>query len=93
MLQEHTNLKNGIKTTIIDGVRAEIPDSAFGLVKFGTLNYQAFNMTATMTTDADLVKNAVDGISSADGWAEYHEFAMYASLVGDAITEQIKVLL
>ncbi len=90
MLEEHTNLKNGIKTTIIDGVKAEIPDSAFGLVKFGTLNYQAFNMTATMTTDADLVKNAVDGISSADGWAEYHEFAMYASLVGDAITEQIK---
>lgn len=90
MLEEHSNLKNGIKNTVIDGVRAQIPDSAFGLVKFGTLNYQAFNMTTAMTSDAELVKSAIDGISSAGGWAEYHEFAMYASLVGDAITEQIK---
>lgn len=90
MGEEHTNLKNGIKSTIIDGVRAKIPDSSFGLVKFGTLGNSVYQMTRTITDDSNAVKTAVDGISTTGGWAEYHEYAMYASLVSDAITERIR---
>jgi hypothetical protein len=36
------------------------------------------------------VKNAVDGISTSGGFAEYHEFALYASVVGEAIDENVR---
>ncbi|HSW60646.1 MAG TPA: hypothetical protein VLJ60_07585, partial [bacterium] len=91
MLDEHTNLKNGIKTTIIDGVRAEISDSAFGLVKFGTLEDKVYNLSQSMTTNADAVKTAVDSISSCSGVEEYHTHALWQAASGAGTNEEICV--
>jgi hypothetical protein len=88
---EHTNLKEGIKTTIIDGVRAEISDSAFGLVKFGTLEDKVYNLAQPMTTNADAVKTAVDSISSCGGAEEYHTHALWQAASGAANDEEICV--
>ena len=79
MSGEHNNLKSGIKSTIIDGVRAKISDSAFGLVKFGTLTSQVYSLAQPITTDADAVKSAVDGISDCGGSEEYHTHALWAA--------------
>lgn len=91
MSGEHTNLKSGIKNTIIDGVRAEIPDSAFGLVKFGTLEDKVYNLAQAMTTNADAVKTAVDSISSCGGAEEYHTHALWQAASGAANNEKICV--
>lgn len=91
MMEEHANLKEGIKTTIIDGVKAEIPDSAFGLVKFGTLEDKVYNLTQPMTTNADAVKPAVDSISSCDGAEEYHTHALWQAASGAGTNEEICV--
>ncbi|MBR4530873.1 hypothetical protein IKO70_00475 [bacterium] len=91
MMEEHDNLKNGIKSTIIDGVRNEIPDSAFGLVKFGTLESQTYSLAQPITTDADAVKSAVDGISDCGGSEEYHNLALWAAASGEYKYEDIKM--
>ncbi|HNW83171.1 MAG TPA: hypothetical protein PKG52_09795 [bacterium] len=87
MSGEHANLKSGIKTTIIDGVKAEIPDSAFGLVKFGTIEDQVYSMASYITTNPDTVKTAVDGISSSNGSIEYHNEALYQASTGAGTNE------
>lgn len=87
MSGEHANLKSGIKTTIIDGVRAEIPDSAFGLVKFGTVEDQVYSMASYITTNSDTVKSAVDSISSCNGSIEYHNEALYQASTGEGTNE------
>ena len=91
MGEEHDNLKNGIKTTIIDGVRAQIPDSAFGLVKFGTLESQTYSLAQPVTTDSDAVKTAVDGISQSGGSEEYHNLALWAAASGEYKYENVKI--
>ncbi len=90
MGEEHANLKQGIKSTIIDGIKAEIPDATFGLVKFGTLGSHPYEMTQIMTPEQDVVKAAVDTISACGGFAEYHEFALYASVTADPIEENVR---
>ena len=89
MIGEHDNLKAGIKTTIIDGVRAKISDSAFGLVKFGTLESKTYSLAQPITMDADAVKSAVDGISDCGGSEEYHNFALWAAASGEYKYEDI----
>jgi len=91
MMEEHANLKEGIKSTIIDGVRNEIPDSAFGLVKFGTLESQTYSLAQPITMDSDAVKNAVDGISDCGGSEEYHNLALWAAASGEYKYEDIKM--
>ena len=90
MMDEHANLKNGIKNTIIDGVRNEIPDSAFGLVKFGTLQDDPYILAQPMTTDSDAVKSAVDGITDCNGSDEYHTHALWEAACGEGDYEDIK---
>ena len=90
MSGEHTNLKSGIKTTIIDGVKAKIEDSAFGFVKFGTIKDQTYSLAQPITTNADAVKNAVDGISQCNGADEYHALALWATASSEANTETTK---
>ena len=82
MSGEHANLKTGIKDTIIDGVKAQITDSAFGLVKFGTIEDDVYSMAQYITTDAAAVKSAVDGISTCGGAMEYHNEALYQASTG-----------
>ena len=89
MMEEHANLKEGIKSTIIDGVRSQISDSAFGLVKFGTLESQTYSLAQPITMDADAVKSAVDGISDCGGSEEYHNFALWAAASGEYKYEDI----
>lgn len=91
MSEEHANLKEGIKSTIIDGVRSAIPDSAFGLVKFGTLESQTYSLAQPVTMDADAVKNAVDGISTSGGSEEYHNLALWAAASGEYKYEKVKL--
>ena len=88
MGQEHTNLKTGIKNTIIDGVRAEISDSAFGLVKFGTVEDKVYNMTP-VTLDEVAIKAAIDGIASCGGAEEYHTEALYQAATGTGTSQDI----
>lgn len=90
MIDEHTNLKNGIKNTIIDGVRNEIPDSAFGLVKFGTLQDDPYILSQPITMNADAVKSAVDGITDCNGSDEYHTHALWEAACGEGDYEDIK---
>lgn len=90
MSGEHSNLKSGIKTTIIDGVRAKIPDSAFGLVKFGTLSSQVYTLAQPITTDAEAVKSAVDTIKTCSGADEYHALALWATASDEATSGTIK---
>ena len=91
MMEEHANLKEGIKSTIIDGVRSQISDSAFGLVKFGTLESQTYSLAQPITMDADAVKNAVDGISDCGGSEEYHNLALWAAASGEYKYENVKI--
>jgi len=90
MSGEHSNLKSGIKTTIIDGVRAKIEDSAFGLVKFGTLGSQVYTLAQPITTDAEAVKSAVDTIKTCSGADEYHALALWATASDEATSGSIK---
>ena len=91
MSGEHANLKSGIKSIIIDGVRAKISDSAFGLVKFGTLEDDPYILAQPITTDAEAVKTAVDGISQSGGGEEYHNFALWAAASGEYKYEKIRI--
>ena len=64
MSAAHDNLKANVKTAIIDGIRSKIPDSAFGLVTLGVVEAgNAYNLAQPITTDPNLVRNAVDGIT------------------------------
>ncbi|HPS31765.1 MAG TPA: hypothetical protein PLZ43_16030 [bacterium] len=89
MMEEHQNLKEGIKTTIIDGIKAEIPDIGFGLVEFGTLEDKVYKLKQAVTTNSDDVKSAVDSIMSCGGAEEYHTFVLYQSADGDGTSETI----
>ncbi|MBP5405849.1 hypothetical protein J6Z19_01700 [bacterium] len=91
MGEEHANLKEGIKSTIIDGVRSQISDSAFGLVNFGTLESKTYSLAQPITMDADAVKSAVDGISESGGSEEYHNLALWAAASGEYKYENVKI--
>ncbi|MFO7734578.1 MAG: hypothetical protein R6W70_00005, partial [bacterium] len=90
MRDEHANLKQGIKNIIIDGIRNRIPDTAFGLVKFGTLDDDTYELTQKITTDSATVKSAVDTINTCGGSIEYHCYALYATATSHAFTEDIE---
>ncbi len=83
MMGEHDNLKEGIKSVIIDGITASIPNSAFGLVKFGTLEDQVYQLTQPITTDTNLVRTAVDTITDCDGSREFHTEVLYQAASGE----------
>ncbi len=76
MSGEHSNLKKGINNVIIKGVQEKIPDSAFGLVNFGTLGNSVYSVEQRMTTDANAVQSAVNKISTVGGYIEYHALAL-----------------
>ena len=88
MTEEHAKLKTGIKDIIIDGVRAVIPDSAFGLVKFGTVEDKVYEMIP-VTLDEVAVKTAIDGISDCGGVEEYHTEVLYQAATGSGTSQDI----
>jgi hypothetical protein len=89
MAGEHANLKTGIKDTIIDGVLAEIPGAAFGLVKFGTWSDQPYQVTQPITTNAAAVQTAVDSISTCGGADEPHAEALYQAAAGTGMNGKL----
>lgn len=91
----HDNLKTNVKTAIIDRIRAEIPDSAFGLVKFGTFEATAeqgyvYTLAQPVTEDINPFRSAVDGISKVTaGSKTYHTLALWEAASGEEDYEQI----
>jgi len=86
MIGEHTNLKEGINTNIIDGVTAVIPDAGFGLVKFGTYEDQPYALTQPITTDAAAVQTAVNTIADCGGSEEDHTESLYQASTGEGFS-------
>lgn len=82
MSGEHSNLKQGINNVIITGVKAQIPNTGFGLVKFGTLQDQPYFIQQHITLDTAEIQNAVNTISTCDGSDEYHTFALWRTATG-----------
>jgi hypothetical protein len=86
MIDEHNNLKSGINNTIITGVKAQIPNSAFGLVKFGTLEDQPYALAQGITTDVAAVQSAVNGIADVGGSSEAAYEVLYQAATGAGAT-------
>ncbi|HQN73799.1 MAG TPA: hypothetical protein PLB16_10330, partial [bacterium] len=82
MSGEHSNLKQGINNVIITGVKAQIPNTGFGLVKFGTLQDQPYFIQQHITLDTAEIQNAVNTIATCDGSDEYHTFALWRTATG-----------
>ena len=91
MSAAHDNLKANLKTAIIDGIRAKIPDSAFGLVTLGVVEAgNAYNLAQPITTDPNLVRNAVDGITKiTSGTRTYHGLALWEAASGEEDKEYL----
>jgi len=87
----HDNLKENVKTAIIDRIRAEIPDSAFGLVTFGTIEQKnPYTLAQPVSTDPNDVRNAVNGITQVtSGSTTYHNLALWEAATGEYNYEQI----
>ncbi len=86
MTGEHDNLKQGINSVIISGVKAKIPDVAFGLAKFGTLEDTPYQLTQGITTDAAAVQTAVNTITDVGGSSEAAYEALYQAVTGAGVT-------
>lgn len=82
MLDEHNNLKAGINNVIIQGVQQQIPNAAFGLVKFGTWQDDTYQLTQSITTNAAAVQSAVNTINDCGGADEAHAEALYQAATG-----------
>ncbi len=79
---EHNNLKQGINNVIINGVKNQIPNTGFGLVKFGTLQDMPYFIQQNITTDITEIQNAVNTISDCGGSDEYHTLALWRTANG-----------
>lgn len=79
---EHSNLKQGINNVIITGVKTQIPNTGFGLVKFGTLSDMPYFIQQNITLDIDEIQTAVNTISECKGADEYHTLALWRTANG-----------
>lgn len=79
---EHNNLKQGINNVIIEGVKAEIPNTGFGLVKFGTLSDTPYFIQQNITLDIAEIQAAVNTINDCKGADEYHTLALWRTANG-----------
>ena len=89
MSTAHDNLKAN-KDSLIDGIRAKIPDSAFGLVNFGLFGENVYDLAQPVTTDKNNFKNKIDTIATkTTGLKRYHTHALWEAASGEADTEQV----
>jgi len=90
MKDEITNLKEEIKDKVIGAIADKFADNpnyaAFGLVRFGFED--PYSVEQTMTTDANLVQNAI-GSLKGDQENELGIYAMYLAASGEAYTGTI----
>ncbi|MBP5405850.1 hypothetical protein J6Z19_01705 [bacterium] len=91
MSAAHDNLKANVKTAIMDGIRAKLPDTAFGLVTLGVVEAgTAYNLVQPVTTDTNSVRNAVDGIAKVtSGTRTYHGLALWEAASGEEDKEYL----
>lgn len=91
MSAAHDNLKANVKTAILDGISAKIPDSAFGLVTLGFAETgTAYSLAKPVTTDLNSFRNAVDGIAKATGGSRtYHGLALWEAASGEGDKEYL----
>ena len=87
----HNNLKANVKTAIIDKILEKTPDSAFGVVTFGTIEQgNAYNLAQPITKYANDIKNAINGIKEVtSGSRTYHGLALWEAASGEADYEHI----
>ena len=94
MSTAHDSLKAN-KDSLIDGIRAKIPDSAFGLVNFGLFGANVYDLAQPVTTDKNNFKNKIDTIapktsgSATDLKQRYHTHALWEAASGEADYEQV----
>jgi hypothetical protein len=89
MSTAHDNLKAN-KDSLIDGIRAKIPDSAFGLVNFGLFGENVYDLVQPITTDKNDFKNKINTIApKTTGLKRYHTHALWEAASGEADTEQV----
>lgn len=97
MFAAHQNLKDNVESAIIDGIRAKIPDSAFGLVKFGTVEKNVYTLAQPVTMNPISVLNKIEDIVEADeneqeqitGFRTYHGLALWEAASGEADSEYL----
>lgn len=75
MQDEIDNLRAGIQTTIIDGIKAKIDNVGFAISWFQW--NPPYNLEQEVTTDAAAVKAAMDKCKDAPGDDEYAQPALY----------------
>lgn len=83
---EHANLKTGINNVVITGVKDKIPNAAFGLAKFGTLEDDPYILAQGITTDTAAVQTAVNTIAECGGSSEAAYEALYQAVTGAGVT-------
>lgn len=92
MNEEISELKNGIKTDIIQVITDKYSDNpnyaAFSLMSLGWEH--SYTMQQTSTQNADLIQSAADTIRAEDG-NEMHNLALYASATGDLIQNTVEL--
>lgn len=89
MSEEHSNLQEQINDIIICGIRNELKDPGFGLVKFGTWGNKSYELARKITTDAADVQSAMETISVCGGHRETHAEALYLASTGEAFTSTV----
>ena len=92
MDEEQANLKTGIKDVIIDGVRAQVADSAFSIVHYMDWDEdhtKIFGIDTLVTLDADAVKTAVDNTPDTYGGTEPHEEVLYQAATGAGLKARL----
>lgn len=89
MEQEMANLKEEIKTKIIEGIPEKIPglNVATGFVHFmDMVNGQVFQVDQMVTTNGDKVQTAVNNLPSTAGGTEPMQEVLYQTATGTGLT-------
>ncbi|MCK5808338.1 hypothetical protein KAH37_05060 [bacterium] len=77
------NVKADIKNVIISGIAAAVPDAAFGIASFASIEGSPYTMNQTITTDAALIQTAVNTLNNLGGGDIESQYeAMYQAVTG-----------
>ena len=89
MSAEQEKLRDEVKTSVIDAIASKYENNpnyaAFGVVKFGW--GKPYKVHQTMTTDAELVKTALDGFGNQGN--ELATYALYLAATGEAYNSRL----
>jgi hypothetical protein len=88
MSGEVDNLKQGINNVIIQGVTAQVPAAALGLVTFNDWTDVPYRLNQGISTDPTVVQNAVSQIVCLNGGDETHHETLYQAASGDGLQGQ-----